>query len=267
LVATLSSLDAETGSSTSKSARSRFASIRRQELFYTRALRGLAKQIGNFILELWNSGQANIIEQLLTKYSDTIEPWAVAVSNRMIAEVNLLDEKAWMKHAGRMSRAMQAELSTMPQGEIIQYLRNEQVNLIKSLPLDAAKRVQNLSFEAVTVTSQRANEIAKLIANTENVEISKATLIARTEIARSHAIINEGRARWIGSEGYIWRTLRDRQVRQDHQELEGLYFTWNDPPVANKKYNVKAHPGAIYNCRCYAEPVLPARFNIKNVQR
>lgn len=90
-------------------------------------------------------------------------------------------------------------------------------------------------------------------------EVSKshATLIARTETARVSSLLTQARAEHIGSEGYIWRTAHDADVRELHVELEGKFIYWNAPPVAGSS-GERAHAGQIYNCRCWAEVILPA---------
>src|SRR5208337_3925490 len=242
---------------------SHWSRIRLAEQFYARALRSIAKQAGKFIVELWQAGREDAIQETLRNYANVLDPWAKSVSEKMLLDVSKRDEQAWMKHSKRMAAAMQTELRTMPMGEIVTQLRNEQVALIKSIPIDAAQRAQNLAFEAATQTSARAKTVAQQIMNTAQVTESRATLIARTEIARSHAIIQEARAKWIGSEGYLWRTLKDPQVREIHKELEGQYFKWDDPPIAEKN-GTKHHPGCFPNCRCYAESVLPAKYQPRN---
>jgi uncharacterized protein with gpF-like domain len=105
--------------------------------------------------------------------------------------------------------------------------------------------------------------------------VSHARLIARTETARTASVLTEVRAKSVGSEGYIWRTSLDADVRPkigtpnfaklntlamgSHRKLEGTFHRWDDPPIASEN-GERAHPGQIYNCRCWPEPVLPDRI-------
>lgn len=263
VVSRLHSEDAKPVSSAVQSARQHWARIRQSEQRYSRLLRGIAKQAGQFITTLYEAGREDAIEATLANYADILEPWAKSVSESMLADIAHKDEQAWLRHSKRMAAAMKAELKTAPMGEVVKELRDEQVKLIKSIPTEAAKRAQKLAFEAASASGARAKEIAKQIMASEEVTESRAMLIARTEIARSHAIIQEARATWIGSESYIWQTARDKQVRKDHQELQGQTFRWDSPPISDKKAGVRAHPGCIYNCRCFAEPILPAKYQPK----
>ncbi len=49
-------------------------------------------------------------------------------------------------------------------------------------------------------------------------------------------------------EQYIWRTVKDGDVRPAHAAREGKIFSWTNPPKGG-------HPGEDYNCRCWAEVV------------
>jgi SPP1 gp7 family putative phage head morphogenesis protein len=132
-------------------------------------------------------------------------------------------------------------------------LLDEQVTLIKSIPLDAAKRVHRLTLEGIE-NSGRASEVAKEIMRSGEVAKSRATLIARTETSRTATVLTQARAEHIGSDGYVWRTSGDSDVRPSHRRMNGKFVPWNHPPTLD---NLTGHAGALPNCRCYPEPVIP----------
>lgn len=158
--------------------------------------------------------------------------------------------KAWKSLSKNIAREMKREV----RDPLISRLQARQVILIKSIPSDAAARAQKLSMQAA-VGGKRAAEVAEEIARTNAVTESRAMLIARTEIARSNAVINQARAESVGSEGYIWRTADDADVRESHAEMEGEFVRWDDPPTLSD--GMTGHAGEFPNCRCYAETVLP----------
>ncbi len=132
----------------------------------------------------------------------------------------------------------------------------EQVKYIKSLPLEAADRVydiQNRAIEAV-VTGGRAEHFTKEIAASGDIAKSRADLIARTELGRATGALDQARALAIGSNGYIWRTAEDGDVRHSHREMEGKFVEWGKPPTLD---GMTGHAGELPNCRCYKEIVFP----------
>jgi SPP1 gp7 family putative phage head morphogenesis protein len=154
-----------------------------------------------------------------------------------------------------MSEGVRAEIRrASPVGKLLQRLQAEQVDLITSIPRDAAKRVHDLTLKNLE-SSGRTSDIAKEIMRQGEVSKSKATLIARTEVARASSLLTEARAKTIGSEGYIWRTSLDQDVRKSHKKMEGKFVRWDKPPTLID--GTTTHAGQIYNCRCYPEPVIP----------
>lgn len=173
----------------------------------------------------------------------------------MLADVARRDLNMWKALSADISASMRSELLNAPTGSVYTALMEQQVGLITSLPLDAATRVHELVQEAM-VSGHRSAEVKKEILRTSAVTESRARLIARTEVARSAATFMEARATYAGSEGYIWRTSKDSDVRPLHQEMEGKFVLWSDPPKLELSL-APYHAGCGPNCRCYAEPVLP----------
>lgn len=251
----------------------RFVYARRAEIQYATQLRQLARMLGT-LTQSFDPDQPRDLERLeglLNDYARIIAPWASNTAARMLADVSRRDEKAWMEHSSELSQGLRAEIASAPTGQTMKALLDDQVRLITSLPLEAARRVHELAIEAVT-TGNRGQELRKMILATGDVAASRAELIARTETARATTTLTQARAQWIGSEGYIWRNVGDADVRPaigsknfsalntlargSHRKLEGTYHRWDQPPIAGER-GERAHPGCIYNCRCFPEIVFP----------
>jgi SPP1 gp7 family putative phage head morphogenesis protein len=139
-------------------------------------------------------------------------------------------------------------------GDVMKLIQRRQVELIKSLPIEAGLRAQKLSQEAV-MGGKRADEVAAELMKSGEVTESRATLIARTEIAKANAALTQARAGYVGATHYIWRTAEDGDVRESHAVMEGKIFRFDDPPYVEGEGN--HGPGEFPNCRCFAEPIIP----------
>jgi SPP1 gp7 family putative phage head morphogenesis protein len=190
---------------------------------------------------------------MLRRYADALTPWATKVATDMLTEVNARDIGAWRALGAEISKGVMRDIMTAPAGEVMRALLSEQVTLIKSMPLDAAQRVHELTLKGLE-DSTRASQIAKEIMRSGDVSKSKAMLIARTEVARTGSVLTEERAKHIGSDGYVWQTSRDGDVRQSHKEMQGKLVKWSDPPTLD---GMTGHAGCFPNCRCWAEVLLP----------
>lgn len=177
-------------------------------------------------------------------------------AGKMLADLQRRDEQAWMQQASDMSRALRDELRRAPTGQVMRALMAEQVTLITSIPIDAAERVHRLTLEGIE-DSTRSSEISKMIQASGEVARSRADLIARTEVSRASTALTEARARGIGSTHYIWRTSGDGAVRSGHKAMEGKVCAWDEPPEVEEDGRVmRFHPGQIWNCRCWPEPII-----------
>lgn len=237
--------------------RSRFAQVRRAETQYASALRSIARQVGGLVRGMGGDDPFEhdaAIREALARYAELIRPWAKATAARMLADVSRRDMTAWNQVAKGMSRSLAEEIASAPTGEILRERLDEQVALIASLPLEAAERVHSFTIKGLEEATRASEYVAEIMRSGE-VSENRAKLIARTETARTASVLVEARSRHVGSEGYIWRTVRDRDVRKEHRVLEGKFIAWDDPPVAGSD-GTRAHAGQIYNCRCWPEPVV-----------
>lgn len=227
---------------------------RRAEHAYARELTRIARHIGAIVRALFNKNDPESLNQIdtaLREYSKVLRPWAKSVSTRMVAEVARRDWKAWKSVSEDMGVLLRKEIETTPIGQRMQQLVNEQVNLITSLPLDAARRVQDLSIKSV-YSGDRPAEIVADIMRTGHVTEARARLIARTETGRASTALTQARAEYADSEGYIWRTVKDSDVRPSHRRMEGKFVRWDSPPTLDR---LTGHAGSVPNCRCFCEPV------------
>lgn len=239
-----------------KGKRRKWTAARSAEIRYNSQLRSVAKQVGMIVKGLAPDGTISNVGPLiraLRDYAKVIEPWAESVASFMLADVARRDRTMWRRIGKEMSRELRNELNNAPTGVAFQGLQAEQVNLIKSIPLEAAERVHQLSEEGLT-TARRADYVAAQILKTQEVSEARATLIARTEVGRAATNLVRARAEHAGSQGYIWRTSGDLDVRDSHAAMEGVYVRWSHPPTLD---NLTGHAGALPNCRCFPDPVFP----------
>lgn len=237
-----------------------FAKARRAENQYGIQLRRLARTVSDIIQGHPVTGMGGIssLVEALGKYAALVQPWASTAAARMLREVSLRDTAAWETHSRQMGYALRREIREAPTGAILAQLQAEQVRLITSIPLEAAKQVHEKALAGLSM-GQRFDAIAKDLFAVGDITKARATLIARTEVGRAASNLTQARAQYVGSDGYIWRTIGDVDVRPEHKKLEGKFIRWDSPPKTDKGL-APYHAGCGPNCRCYAEPVIPKRF-------
>ena len=221
---------------------------------YARALRKIAKQAA-LIVDAYADehviANPSRMMEALQRYAEAIEPFGAKAAAKMIGDTAKSVESEMRKQSKAIAAGLRRYMAS-ESGIKARELMTLQVELIKSLPLEAGLRAQSLAMDAVT-GGKRPAEVAAMIGETEQVTTSRAMLIARTESARAAAVITEERAKAVGATHYIWRTAGDSDVRESHAQMEGQVCAYDDPPIVDGE---PLNPGQIYSCRCYAEPVL-----------
>ena len=240
-----------------KKRRSKFEAPAVAEREYERQLRKVARAVAA-IIEPYVEGatipQLPALLKQLQAYSDIIGPWATRVAESMLEKVRSSDKRAWRAEDKKFTQGFRSIVGDTAVGRESVRLLGEQVGLIKSLPTKAGERAQQLAVDA-TINVRRANDVAADLRNIGNVTEARAMLIARTEIAKANSTMTQARSAALGSSAYIWRTAGDEAVRESHAEMEGEVVRWDQPPLLSD--GTVTHAGQIYNCRCYAEPILP----------
>ena len=238
-----------------RKSRSAFIRAKKAEARYAIQLRKIARVIGDIAsgYTVGDPSSAGKIEQALRRYSNVIGGWAETTALRMLEDVSSRDRAAWMEVSRRIGQGIAKEIESAPTGAEMRERLQDQVKLIKSLPEEAADRVREISTKAFT-EGRRPQYVAEEIMRSGDVAKSRANTIARTEVSRTGTELTRARAEYVGSEGYIWRTAEDEDVRHSHEEMNGKFVRWDSPPTLD---GMKGHAGQFPNCRCYPEPVIP----------
>lgn len=229
---------------------------RRIEKRYMTQLNKIARQIGDLVKGVGTTvdpRRADRIVIALRRYAEVIRPWASSVAEKMVAEVDMANRRDWREHTNAMGVAMRQELESSPTGAVVQAALAEQVKLITSMPTRAAERVHRLAQETMS-TGKRPAELVEEIMKQGDVTAAQARTIARTEVGRVQTELTKTRALSIGSEGYIWRTAQDVDVRDSHKAMNGKFVRWDSPPTLD---GMVGHAGQLPNCRCDTEVIIP----------
>lgn len=102
----------------------------------------------------------------------------------------------------------------------------------------------------------RAESLVKMLQQNYQVSKNKAKFLARQETALLMSKFQETRYGDMGITNYRWSTSHDERVRHDHALLNGKTFSFQQPPVSNRKTGARNNPGEDFNCRCIAIPLI-----------
>lgn len=250
-----------------KTVKGKFKPSTTAEQNFYRALRKVAQASGHIVdqhVDGVKIEDPKKMELALKAYSEALTPWAARQSAKLLQQVQKSNKRAYQNKSKAIGEALKLNVAEKDVGQVALKLLNEQVALIKSIPLEAGLRAQKIAYEAfLNGTRAEANEdtiaeLQKQLGLSTEVATSRAKLIAVTETARANAAINQSRAMAVGSGQYRWHNSGDGAVRDAHKfykgkALQGRIFSWDDPPRLDD--GTRGHPGTFPRCRCFAEPV------------
>lgn len=123
----------------------------------------------------------------------------------------------------------------------------QNASLIKSIQRGYHGEIEKLSMQALT-SGRGTEDLAGEITDRFGVGERHARLIARDQVGKLTGQLNASRQRELGISKFTWTTAGDERVRDEHVELDGKVFDYDDPPD-------EGLPGEPICCRCTAEPV------------
>jgi len=127
------------------------------------------------------------------------------------------------------------------------------VSLITRIPTRLHEKVEGLVMNSLD-KSDLNKTLASTIADQFGIAEKHARLIARDQISKFYGAVNKSRQKELGVSKFIWRTVEDGRVREEHADLDGHEFSWDDLPTDDDGEEI--YPGSPIQCRCSAEPVL-----------
>lgn len=233
---------------------------RRVDNWYRRQLKQVAAMIDLIAREYQSSdpqAYARNVQMELFDYAETLEQWADLIARQFIARVDEADRLTWRQIGDELAADTKRRIRDMRGDPAYREMIRRQVDLIKSLPTEAAAKAQEIARQGMA-NGERYADIVDRIAGLGKITESRAVLIARTESSRARTDFTMMRAKAAGSTKFIWHTAGDGAVRESHRKLDGKIFDWSNPPVCDHGKGgapIRALPGQVFNCRCWSEPL------------
>jgi SPP1 gp7 family putative phage head morphogenesis protein len=197
--------------------------------------------------------------------SPTFKRKADEIAKTMATMVYKDGAKDWRDAARKSSKSklIYEEVKKEMQGPIKQTLQDlidRNAMIIRTLPQDISQKVVE-HIQSKSTQGMRPEDIAKQIKKFfPQTTRANAKLIARTETSKASTALTQARSENIGIHWYVWMTSKDSRVRNAHAHMNDVICNYQDPPQPEVLDNLPSegayNAGEIYNCRCYAAPLV-----------
>lgn len=243
-----------------------FAPNARWEREYNALLNAVTRNVERILHRFSPNDPASSIEVIkeLQGYAEKLEDWAKEKIGGIIYNLNDDSRKKWEKQSANISKYLRIEMEKAPIKGLLKQYMEENVKRIKSVPLNAAKKIEKIVLENLKTGAERAESLTDIVMQIGKLPDSmrsRAKLIARTEIAKMSTGLVKARAVSSDINWYVWRSTHDIRVRSSHKLMDKVLVAWDDPASPEELDGAKRsyghyHPGEIFNCRCYARPLI-----------
>lgn len=131
----------------------------------------------------------------------------------------------------------------------------EQSSLASNAFREHFDRVQKIVTDGLA-KGLKYQDIASQIQNATGISERRAEFWAKDQTGKFFSQQSRLRQTRAGFPGYFWRSQKDSRVRDTHSHVADKYYTWDSPPLVNRKGDLAAHaePGDEPRCRCWREP-------------
>lgn len=240
-----------------------FSYNKRLENEYNQILDSVSKKVAETLSKYDPANPESVVEmlQFLQDYANHLFDWSANKINKLIYSLNSDDKRQWQQNSKLINKELRYAMERAPIEPLMKQYLLDNVGLIQSIPLKAAKQVQQIVVENLKTGEYRAEGLVDQIMNVGKLTESRAKLIARTEVARMSTGLTKTRSESTGIDWYVWRTSHDARVRGSHHHMDRVVIKWSDPASPEELSRIGKsyghyHPGEIFNCRCFAQPMI-----------
>lgn len=136
----------------------------------------------------------------------------------------------------------------------------ENVGLIKSIASTYLEQVQGAVMRSIA-NGNGLQDLIPALEKYEGMTHRRAHNIALDQTRKAYNNVARDKMQALGVESYVWNHSGGSNApREDHMEMDGNTYRFDDPPVIDPNSGERGIPGQAPNCRCTMTPVF--RFDV-----
>lgn len=227
-----------------------------------RDFKKLAKSFGDepgTAMDADPASQARILaNKLRVKFEALFTRKAKALADRMVRQSAEASKSSLHMSLKEMSGglSLKTDIFTGNLRTVLAATVAENVSLIKSIPSQYLKDVSGTVFRAIQTGEGLADIVPKL-AESEGITMRRARNIALDQTRKAYNSINRERMQSVGVKKFEWiHSGGGQHPRQDHVEMDGNIYSFDDLPVIDQRTGERGIPGQAVNCKCTLRPVV-----------
>lgn len=127
----------------------------------------------------------------------------------------------------------------------------ENVALIKSIEQQYHAQIEGAVMRSLQPGGRGLADVTEALQKYEGITDRRTAIIAKDQTRKIQASISIERAKSAGIKKFKWLHSRGgSEPREDHVAMNGNVYSYDDPPVIDRRTGKRGFPGQAINCRC-----------------
>ncbi len=198
-----------------------------------------------------------LIGKLQKEFEALFGKKAPILANKMVKDADKSSTVALNQSIKKLTDAVTVNMNFIPKGmkQVVKSLITENVSLITTIPDDYFKNVTGAVMRSIT-TGGGMDELVRNLHKYYGTSDNKARNVAADQSRKAYNAINKQRMMATNYKEYEWlHSGGGLHPRPDHVAMDGNIYSFDKPPVIDKKTGERGIPGQAINCRCTMRPV------------
>lgn len=208
------------------------------------------------------STQAKFLTNKLTNtFESLFKKRSLAMAQRMVKGASKISKSALHSSLKELSGGLSINTGVVPSEleEVFSAIIADNVGLIKSIASEYLGKVQGAVMRSIQPGGNGLQDLVPFLKAQKGISQRKAKNLALDQTRRAFNDANSIRMQAAGIEEFEWiHSGGGAHPRQDHIDMSGKTFRFDNPPVIGVMYGseVRGFPGQVPGCRCTMRPVI-----------
>ena len=227
---------------------------------YARELKAVFRANDVITIDASISAQARIVlRKLQQKWGRIFRRESPKIVDQIIGGIDKAAGDTLKQSLKQLSGGVTLKTDEMPAAlkQAVSAAITENVTLIKSIETQYHTQIEGAVMRSLQPGGRGLADVTEALQKYEGITDRRRNIIAKDQTRKIQASISIERAKSAGIKKFKWLHSRGgSEPRPDHVAMSGNVYSYDDPPVIDRRTGERGFPGQAINCRCQMVPVI-----------
>lgn len=227
---------------------------------YARELKAVFRANDVITIDASISAQARIVlRKLQQKWGRIFRRESPKIVDQIIGGIDKAAGDTLKQSLKQLSGGITLKTDEMPAAlkQAVSAAIADNVTMIKSIETQYHTQIEGAVMRSLQPGGRGLADVTEALQKYEGITDRRRNIIAKDQTRKIQASISIERAKSAGIKKFKWLHSRGgSEPRPDHVAMSGNVYSYDDPPVIDRRTGERGFPGQAINCRCQMVPVI-----------